>query len=199
MEWIFIIAISFICIACPILILLYLEWMPWYVSVLAVIWIISCISTIVFSKSKKWYERLIPSFIFTVIFTVVFMTSIDTDHYMFDENNGLWVVAPTLSLPAFYFIGGRLNGKRLAREDKRRTEYNEIVDKEIKNRLGEIEELDRAIKGKICTIHLLDLLGHCGAEAEQFKSDPRISDIMRISFEIERKRSEVLQLEKSKK
>ena len=185
MEWIFIIAISFICIACPILILLYLEWMPWYVSVLAVIWIISCISTIVFSKSKKWYERLIPSFIFTVIFTVVFMTSIDTDHYMFDENNGLWVVAPTLSLPAFYFIGGRLNGKRLARQDKRRTEYNEIVDKEI--------------KGKICTIHLLDLLGHCGAEAEQFKSDPRISDIMRISFEIDRKRSEVLQLEKSKK
>ena len=111
------------------------------------------------------------------------MTSIDTDHYMFDENNGLWVVAPILSLPACYFIGGRLNGKRLARQDKRRTEYNEIVDKEI----------------KICTIHLLDLLGHCGAEAEQFKSNPRISDIMRISFEIERKRSEVLYLEKSKK
>lgn len=92
MEWVFIIAIGFICIACPILILLYLEWMPWYVSVLFAVWILASIGTITFTKSKekKWYEKLIPTFIFTLMFTIVFMASMDTDHYMFDENTGLW-------------------------------------------------------------------------------------------------------------
>ena len=201
MEWIFIIAIGFICIACPILILLYLEWMPWYVSVLFAVWILASIGTIVFTKNKakKWYEKLIPTFIFTFIFTSVFLASMDTNHYMFDENTGLWVVAPALSIPAFYVIGGWLNGKWLASQEQKRKEYNGAVDKEINDKLGEIQKLDHAIKEKTCTIHLLDMLGHCGAEVEQLESDPRISDIMRISSEIERKRSEVLQLEKSKK
>lgn len=53
MEWVFIIAIGFICIACPILILLYLEWMPWYVSVLFAVWILASIGTITFTKSKE--------------------------------------------------------------------------------------------------------------------------------------------------
>ena len=157
MEWIFIIAIGFICIACPILILLYLEWMPWHVSVLFVVWILTCISTIVFAKSKKWYERLIPSFIFTLIFTIVFMASIDTDHYMFDENNGLWVFAPTLSLPAFYFIGSWLNGKWMAKQEQRRVEHNRAVDKNISNIRAEIQRLEQSIHEKSTILHLLNM------------------------------------------
>lgn len=199
MEWIFIIAIGFICIACPILILLYLEWMPWYVSVLFVVWILSCISTIVFAKSKKWYERLIPSFIFTVIFTIVFMASIDTDHYMFDENNGLWVVAPTLSLPAFYIIGGWLNGKWLARHEQRRVEHNKAVDKQISNIRAEIQRLERSIHEKNTILHLLDVMTYCGGDVSQLESDPRIYSAAKISSDIELKRNEVIQLEKSKK
>lgn len=199
MEWIFIIAIGFICIACPILILLYLEWMPWYVSVLFVIWILSCISTIVFAKSKKWHERLIPSFIFTVIFTIVFMASIDTDHYMFDENNGLWVFAPTLSLSAFYIIGGWLNGKWLARQEQRRVEHNNAVDKQISNIRAEIQRLERSIHEKTTILHLLDVMTYCGGDVSQMESDPRIYSATKISSDIELKRNEVIQLEKSKK
>ena len=201
MEWIFIIAIGFICIACPILILLYLQWMPWYVSVLFVVWILASIGTTAFTKSKekKWYEKLIPTFIFTIFFTIVFMTSMDTDHYMFDENTGLWVVAPALSIQAFYVIGGWLNEKWLKRQDQKRNKHNHSVDKKIKQKLHEIQELDRAIKDKICTTRLLNMLEHCGADVTQIESDPRVSDIMRISSDIESKRNEVLLLEKSKK
>lgn len=92
-----------------------------------------------------------------------------------------------------------MNGKWLARQDQKKKEYNGAVDKEIKDKLGEIQELDHAIKDKTCTIHLLDMLGHCGADVTQLEGDPRVSDIKRISSDIERKRSEVLLLEKSKK
>lgn len=131
MEWVFIIAIGFICIACPILILLYLELMPWYVSIVFALWILVCITTLAFSKSKgkKWYETMVPSFISTFIFTIVFMASMDTDHYMFDDNIGLWVIAPTCSLPAFYLIGGWLNGKWLAFQEAKRNDHNKAIDK----------------------------------------------------------------------
>lgn len=136
MEWIFIIAIGFICLACPILILLYLQWMPWYVVVAFAIWLVTCVGTIALSKGKdkKWYERMVPSFIATVIFTVLFLAAMDTDHYMFDENIGLWVVAPALSLPAFYLIGMWLNGKRQASQENKRIEYNKSIDKHINDR-----------------------------------------------------------------
>lgn len=140
MEWIFIIAIGFICIACPILILLYLQWMPWYVSVAFCIWLVACIGTIVFSKDKekKWYERMVPSFVLTLIFTILFLAAMDTDHYMFDENTGLWVVAPALSLPAFYLIGIWLNGKWLIKQKVKRQEYNKNIDRQIDDKCAEI-------------------------------------------------------------
>lgn len=201
MEWIFIIAIGFICIACPILILLYLQWMPWYVAVIFALWIIACITTVVFSKSKnkKWYEILLPSFIFTFIFTIVFMTSMDVDHYMFDENTGLWVIAPACSLPAFYLIGKWLNGKWLVSQEAKRVAHNKAIDKQIANTKIEIQRLECAIKDKVVAIHLLDVLGRCGADISQLECDPRICDITKTSDGIEKKRKEIWSLEKTKK
>lgn len=201
MEWIFIIAIGFICIACPILILLYLEWMPWYVSVSFAIWVLACVGTITFSKGKekKWYERLIPSIVLTVVFTIVFMASMDTDHYMFDENIGLWVVAPTLSLPAFYLIGMWLNGKWLAKQEQKREAYNKSIDRQISDKRTEIQHLERSIKTKTVVTHLLGLLHYCGEDVSQIESDPRVSNIAKISSAIAHKHNEVLLLEKSKK
>ena len=150
MEWIFIIAIVFICLACPILILLYLQWMPWYVSVAFCIWLVSCIGTITFSKGKdkKWYERMVPSFILTLIFTVLFLAAIDTDHYMVDENIGLWAIAHALSLPAFYLIGIWLNGKWPTKQEVKRQEYNKNIDRQIDAKYAEIRELELSIKKK---------------------------------------------------
>lgn len=201
MEWIFIIAIGFICLACPILILLYLQWMPWYVAVAFAIWLVTCIGTIALSKGKdkKWYERMVPSFIATVIFTVLFLAAMDTDHYMFDENIGLWVVAPALSLPAFYLIGMWLNGKWQASQENKRIEYNKSIDKQISDKNAEIRKLEQSIKTKTVITHLISMLDYCGEDISAIENDPRVSNISIIVSEIKKERDQVQLLQKQKK
>lgn len=201
MEWIFIIAIGFICLACPILILLYLQWMPWYVAVAFAIWLVTCVGTIALSKGKdkKWYERMVPSFIATVIFTVLFLAAMDTDHYMFDENIGLWFFAPTLSLPAFYLIGMWLNGKWQASQENKRIEYNKSIDKQISDRNAEIRKLEQSIKTKTTVLHFVKMLEFCGEDISQIENDPNVSNISRISAQIQTKQNDVVLLQKSKK
>jgi len=201
MEWIFIIAIGFICLACPILILLYLQWMPWYVSVAFCVWLISCIGTIAFSKGKdkKWYERMMPSFITTFIFTVLFLAAMDTDHYMFDENIGLWVVAPALSLPAFYLIGIWLNGKWQANQEIKRFEYNKSIDKQISEKNAEIRKLEQSVKTKTVITHLVNMLDYCGEDTSVLVNDPRVSNISKIVSEIKKEREQIQLLQKQKK
>lgn len=193
MEWIFIIAIVFICLACPILILLYLQWMHWYVSVAFCIWLVSCIGTITFSKGKdkKWYERMVPSFILTLIFTVLFLAAIDTGHYMVDENIGLWAIAPALSLPVFYLIGIWLNGKWPSKQEVKRQEYNKNIDRQIDAKYAEIRELELSIKKKTVITHFVDMLDYCGEDTSQITSDPRVSNISRIAYEIYNEREQI--------
>lgn len=201
MEWIFIIAIGFICLACPILILLYLQWMPWYVVVAFAIWIIICVGTIALSKGKdkKWYERMVPSFIATFIFTVLYLVAMDIEHYMFDENNGLWVVAPALSLPAFYLIGMWLNGKWQANQENKRIEYNKSIDKQIIDKNAEIRKLEQSIKTKTTITHFVKMLEFCGEDISQIENNPNVSNIEKISAEIKLKQNDVVLLQKSKK
>lgn len=201
MEWVFLIAVGFICITCPILILLYLQWMPWYVSVAFCIWFVSCIGTIAFSrgKDKKWYERMVPSFILTLIFTLLFLIAMDTDHYMFDENIGLWIVAPALSLPAFYLIGIWLNGKWQAKQEEKRQEYNKNIDKQIDDKYAEIRKLELSLKNDTVITHFISVLDYCGEETSQIASDPRVSNISRILSEIHKKREQIRLLQEQKK
>lgn len=201
MEWIVLIAIGFICLACPILILLYLQWMPWYVSVAFVVWFVSCIGTIAFSKGKekKWYERMVPSFILTFIFTVLFLSTMDTDYYMFGENTGLWVVAPTLSLPALYLIGIWLNGKRQAQQEIKRQEYNQNIDRQIEDKYAEIRKLEMSIKDKTVITHLVNMLDYCGEDTSQIASDPKVSNISKIASEIHEGRKQIQLLQEQKK
>ena len=201
MEWIFIIAIGFICLACPILILLYLQWMPWYVAVAFAIWLITCIGTIALSKgkNKKWYERMVPSFIATFIFTVWFLAAMDTDHYMFDENIGLWVVAPALSLPAFYLIGMWLNRKWQASQENKRIEYNKNIDKQISDKNTEIRNLEQSIKTKTVITHLVNMLDYCGEDTSVITNDPRVSNISMIVSKIQKEREIIKLLQKQKK
>lgn len=201
MERLFIIAIGFICLVCPILILLYLQWMPWYVAIAFVIWIVICVGTIALSKEKekKWYKRMVPSFVATFIFTVLFLAAMDTDHYMFDENNGLWVVAPVLSLPAFYLIGMRLNGKWQASQENKRIEHNKSIDKHISVKNAEIRKLEQSIKTKAVITHLISMLDYCGEDISAIENDPRVSNISTIVSEIKKERDQVQRLQKQKK
>jgi len=122
--------------------------MPWYVSVAFCVCLVSCISTITLSKGreKKWYERMMPSFVLTFIFTILFLAAMDTDHYMFDENIGLWVIAPTLSLPTFYLIGIWLNKKWQVNQEIKRQEFNKNIDIQINYKNTEINRLEQSIK-----------------------------------------------------
>lgn len=201
MEWILIAGITILCFACPILILLYLEWMPWYVSVAFAIWVISCITTIAFfkCKEKKWYERMIPSFILTFVFTALFLTSMDTDHYMFDENIALWVVAPTLSLPVFYFVGKWIDDKLQSKQEQKKQEYNNSIDKQIGDKITEIRNLEQLIKNKTAVIHLVSMMKYCGEDVSQILNESRINDIVQISYDIKHIQNEISVLKKSKK
>ena len=175
--------------------------MPWYVAVAFAIWLVTCIGTIALSKGKdkKWYERMVPSFIATVIFTVLFLAAMDTDHYMFDENIGLWVVAPTLSLPAFHLIGMWLNGKRQASQENKRVEYNKNIDNQIRDRNAEIWKLEQSIKTKTTVLHFVKMLEFRGEDISQIENDPNVSNILRISAQIQTKQNDVVLLQKSKK
>ena len=201
MEWIFLIAIGFICLVCPSLIVLYLQYMPWFVSVAFCIWFVSCIGTIAFSKGKdkKWYERMVPSFVLTFIFTILFLASMDTDHYMFDANIGLWVVAPTLSLPAFYLIGIWLNGKWQANQELKRQEYNKSIDKQINDKNAVICKLEQSIKTKTVITHFVELLDYCGGDMSEVANDPRVSNITKIISEINEEKEQILLLQNQKK
>lgn len=118
MEWLYMLAIGFICIGSPIIMVLYIGYMPVYVIISFVVWLLSSIASIALSRdeNKKWYERMLPSFFLTLVFTMIFVASIDTKHYMFDDENAMWFFAPSLCLPAIYFVG---NGMRRALEKKR--------------------------------------------------------------------------------
>lgn len=201
MKWIYIIAIGFICLACPVLILLYLQWMPWFVSAAFGLWLVSCIGTITFSKrkDKKWYERMIPSFIATFAFTVLFLTAMDTDNYVFGENIGLWVVAPALSLPTFYLIGMWLNRKWQAKQEEKRQEYNRLIDIQITDKTHEIQKLECQIQDKTVILHFVKMLNCCEEDVSQFENDPRVNNISIIVSEIKKERDQIQLLQKQKK
>lgn len=202
MEWIFIIAIGFLCLACPILIILYLQWMPWFVSIAFCVWLVSCIGTVAFSKGKdkEWYERMIPSFIATFLFAVLFSASIDINHYMFDEKDvWFWLIAPVLSLPMFYLIGIWLNGKWQVSQEEKYIEYNKSIDKQISDKNVEIQKLEHSANTKKVIIHLLNMLDYCGEDISVIANDSRVSDISKIVSEIQKERECIQLLQKQKK
>lgn len=175
--------------------------MPWYVAVAFAIWLVTCVGTIALSKgkNKKWYERMVPSFVATFIFTVLFLAAMDTDHYMFDENISLWVVAPALSLPAFYLIGMWLNGKWQASQENKRIEHNKKIDKQISEINAEIRNLEQSIKTKTVITHLVNMLDYCGEDTSAITNDPRVSNISMIASEIHKERENIKLLQKQKK
>lgn len=170
--------------------------MPWYVTLAYFIWLLSSIASIAFPKGKdsKWYERMVPSFILTICFTVFFIASIDTDHYMFDDNNGIWYIAPTLCLPLYYFIGRWLNGKLEVKRETNRKEHNASIKRQITAKKAEIQELEQSVKDNAVILHFLEMLHFCGEDTTIFMCDQRINDISKLLYDIKRSTEEIQQL-----
>ena len=201
LECLCMLAIGFLCIAAPIMLLISLQWMPWYVCVSFAVWILACIGTIVFSESKdkKWFERLLPSFLFTIIFTLVFLCSIDTNYDMFDKNNAFWAIAPALCLPAFYQIGDWLSKKWLKKQEAARVEQIKEIDAQLRSKRIQLQHLQRSIRGKTAVVHLLELMDDCGNDVSQMQCDPRICDITKLTSEMDAIQNEISALKERKK
>lgn len=193
MKWIFIIAIGFICIAFLVILFLYVWYMPWYVIVLYFVWVVSSIASIVFAnaKDKKWDERLTISILLTFGYTVVFVSSIDTEHYMFDEGIGFWGVAPILNLPAFCFIGNWIRVKIDHWKIQKRQAYVNEIKQEIKVCEEDIQSLQMQLKNNVVIIHLLALLEKCGSDVSALTDNPKVNNIAKLNDEIHRKRNYV--------
>lgn len=200
MEWLIYIGIGFICIAGVILLFLYIWYMPWFVIVAYFLWLICSVCSITFSKGKekKWYG-VILTFIFTFIFTVLFLGTMDTDHYMFDDGNPIWFVAPTLNLPAICLLGSWLNKKWQAKADRKIQAYNLAIDRQIREKRLQISNLEQSIKNKEVITRFVEMLDCCGENVAQLKADPRISNIARIASDIKKIREEIELLEKRKR
>lgn len=174
--------------------------MPWYASAAFGIWLASCIVTVTFSKGKdkKWYERMMPSFVLTIILSIIFLTAMDTDYYMFDDNNGLRG-APTLSLPMFYIIGKWLKVKWQVNKEIKHQEFNKGIDKQISDKNAEIRNLEQSVKTKTVITHFVEMLDCCGEDMSDIASDPRVSSILKIVSEINKEKEQIQLLQKQKK
>ena len=142
---------------------------------------------------------MVPSFVLTFIFTILFLAFMDTDHYMFDENIGFWVVAPALSLPSFYLIGILINEKWQMHQELKLQKYNNSVDEKINGKNAEIRKLEQSIRTQNAIMHFVDLMGFCGGDASEIKSNPQVSNIVNITSDIKRLQNEIVLLQKSKK
>lgn len=170
MEWLFFTAIILICIGFPIILLLYIWYLPLVVIVLFFVWIIASIVSIVISKSHKWYEELIVTFVLTGLFTIVLAYAVsNSKNYLFDEDNAGIIIAPAISIVAIYFLGSFLKEKHsknmLARQAKQKEEiWNEIslLEKEVDKLREQVDEKDKVL-------HLVKLLSFCGADLDYLK------------------------------
>lgn len=175
--------------------------MPWYVTVAFLVWLVVCICSIAFSKrkDKKWYRKSAPSFIMTLFFTILFFTAIDTDHFMFDDKDiSFWVVAPSFSLPTFYFIGIWLNRKWQVKQEAKRQHYNRIVDQQIRDKFREIQRLNQSVRDRALITHFVNMLECCGEDVSQISSDPRISNMAKITSDIRKYQKEIQHLQSKK-
>lgn len=167
MEWIYIIAIGFICVMYPIALLICVFLMPWYVILAYFIWI--TISIILISKLQT-KTAITVTVVLTVVFTIVFCTAI---HYsqissMYNEEKLklLPYIMPALNLPAIFYFG--FKAKRKSEESKvnklssAKQDAIKSIDKTIKNKtvvlqlISETERDYRSVSDLLCLLSLLD-------------------------------------------
>ena len=184
MEWLYLLAIGFICLAYPVILFISIWYMPWYIILTYFIWLISCLFSIIKLKKNKlkWYECILPSFIFAIIFTFIFSMSIDKNHYLFEDNSFIWILAPFLNLPAIYYLGAYLYEKIRSYEDKKRNLLINDLRHQIRQYEDEIWILKDKIHSKKSVMTFIDLLEYCNAtNINELKNDKRINDILLIS------------------
>lgn len=178
---------------------LYIWYMPWYVIALFFAWLIASILSVALPKSndKKWYERMLIAFLLTLVFTLIFVGSIDTDHYMFDEDIGMWFFAPALCLPAIYFIGSWIHSKLEAARREKKAQYMAGLRKELQKCEGEIQTLRMQLQNNATITRFISLLENCGGDASLLTDHPRIRSIAKLTSKIDDKNKQIIILKET--
>ena len=201
---IFILAIGFICLAYPMLLLLYIWNLPIYAIVAYFAWIFISIISVVLSKEEKKLNKMTVSFESTFIFTIIliFVVSNNYRNYkfttklLFDDNKLYLYISPSLSLPLIYIVGSKILLWKNERENKKRNDYIQKVKSEIKINLNDIDLLKSKLNCKQKIITLLTLLKKLGADTGDFENNPEIKNINQIVNDIKEKRNKISELEK---
>lgn len=166
MEWIVIIAIGFICVSYPILMLVCTFMMPWYVILAYFLWIILSMIVITRMNSKG---AITITIILTIIFTIVFCSSIPGSNisYMFDDNKALSYIMPAFNLPAILYFGFKIknsvNNAKLDRLSQRKRYINNYLEKEISHKkavLSVLAELEKSFDNINKLLDLLSILDY---------------------------------------
>lgn len=165
MQWIFLIAIGFICIAYPIVLLILVCYMPFYAVLVFLAWLTMCILSIAYSKSEKVFEKLSVSIIASIIFALflgIVVSSGETE-LLFDEDEVgalfAFVLSPFFSLPAVYWVGNKLQAKVIAKGNEKRRELLSECKKELHKQLNIKSTIIRVIdEYYLTTENTLDLI-----------------------------------------
>lgn len=201
---IFILAVGLICLAYPMLLLLYIWNLPIYAIIAYFAWIIISITSVVLSKEEKKLNKMTVSFESTFIFTIIliFVVSNNYGNYkfttklLFDDNKLYLYISPALSLPLIYFVGLKILLWKNKKENKKRDDYIQKIKSEIQINSNDIVLLESKLNCKQKIITLLNLLKKLGADAGNFENNPEIKNINQIANEIKEKRNKIYELKK---
>lgn len=149
MDWLAILQIAgivFICVMYPILLLIFVFMMPWYVILSYLIWI--AISIVLISKIQT-KTAIAVTVVLTIVFTIVFCVSIPNSNIssMFDDKGtkALPYIMPVFNLPAILYFGFKV---------KRKSEESKI--NKIKNaKQDAIKNINERIKNKTIVLQLI--------------------------------------------
>lgn len=153
------IGLGFICIAYPIILFASIWMLPVYIKISYFIWVIGMITWMSFGKKKKIKEYIIPICIMVFAFTCVYASGFSSDELSNDAF--LILLSPTLSTPAFCYIGYKL------------AEYRE--NKKLAQMRWWIKELNDSYKRTIVGINKI-----CGIINKAYSDDNQVEKIVRL-------------------
>lgn len=153
------IGLGFICIAYPIILFASIWMLPIYIKISYFIWVIGMITWMSLGKKKKIKEYIIPICIMVFAFTCVYASGFSSDE--FSNDAFLILLSPTLSTPAFCYIGYKL------------AEYRE--NKKLEQMKWWIKELNDSYKRTIAGINKI-----CGIINKAYSDDNQVEKIVRL-------------------
>ena len=117
----FVIAIGFICVACPILLFIMIWSLPIYVIISYFVWIASMLGWISLGRKKKISEFILPIVVMVFVFTCIYASGYSEESY---EGGGVLIwIFPALSTPAFCYIGCKIAQYRHERKFEQLKEW----------------------------------------------------------------------------